>query len=410
MIWEKENWIPGVLSKSQLDKLIKDEFILNASSNLNDDYDHSSMDLHLSDEGYEMKGSIKPCGKEYKYFYKNEELATRLTPNGNGEFELQNNHTYLFKIKEKFSPSVKTSNIYAQATAKSTIGRLDVVARLIVDGMHVYEYMDPMEVTSGNMFLEISPITFNIKVKEGVSLSQIRFFLGHPSKSVIPNESISKIVLKGGNHIDGTLSIDLTPERIGGLNITAFSAIGAKENKEFIPVWEKNGVLDPEKYWKCIPPSISQGMNRFTILPDQFYILRSKERISLPKGVAVYCQAMDETLGEMRIHYAGFAHPFFGANRKDKKEGTPLIFEVRGHNVTVNLTDGEKLAKLVFYRMSEDCDEPKLQVTSVTNGGNEAIDNVNTERYNNQELLLSKVFKDWPDELTCDNEYRVTSK
>jgi len=407
MIWEKENWIPGVLSKNQLDKLVKDGFLLNASTSLNDDYDHSSMDLHITDEGYEMKGSIKPCGKEYKTFYQNQELATRLTPNNEGEFELKSNHTYLFKIRETFSPLASKSNIYAQATAKSTIGRLDVVARLIVDGMHVYEYMEPNGISSGNMFLEISPITFNIKVKKDISLSQIRFFLGQPSESVIPNASISKIVLKGGNQIDGTLSIDLVPEKVGGLDVTAFSAIGVKSNnEEFIPVWS-SGVLDPEKFWKCIPSSTMDGTYRFTILPNEFYILRSKERISLPKGVAVYCQAMDETLGEMRIHYAGFAHPFFGVNRKDKREGTPLIFEVRGHNVKVNLTDSEKLAKLIFYRMSEDSVEPKVEAPEGNRQALKAARNSNTEKYNNQELLLSKVFKDWPEKLTCNADNTV---
>ncbi|HEY0744603.1 MAG TPA: 2'-deoxycytidine 5'-triphosphate deaminase [Chryseosolibacter sp.] len=414
MIWQKENWIPGVLSKNQLSKLVNDGFILNASKDFKEEYDHSSMDLHITSEAYEMKGSIKPCGEEYKMFYENSELATRLDPNSDGEFELKSTHTYLFKIRESFSPLASKSNIYAQATAKSTIGRLDVVARLIVDGMHVYEYMEPQGISSGNMFLEISPITFNIKVKEGISLSQIRFFLGKPSESIIPNESISKIVLKGDDHIDGTLSIDLMPEKVGGLDVTAFSAIGVKsKNDEFIPVWEKEGVLEPERFWKCIPSTMIEGRNRFNILPDEFYILRSKERISLPKGVAVYCQAMDETLGEMRIHYAGFAHPFFGVNRRDRREGTPLIFEVRGHNVKVNLTDGEKLAKLVFYRMSEDSIEPKVEATAAKTSSSKQVDSSvkpNLEKYNNQELLLSKVFKDWPDQLTCNADFTVTKK
>src|SRR5690606_2620474 len=153
-------------------------------------YDHSSRDLHLTDEGYEMiGGSIKPCGGEYKYFYNNEFLAKRLAANSDGEYLLDSLKTYIFKIRESFSPLVKDSNIYAQATAKSTIGRIDVVARLIVDGMHVYEYMDPTSISSGNMFLEITPITFNIKVKANVSLSQIRFFLGRPTEAIIPSES-----------------------------------------------------------------------------------------------------------------------------------------------------------------------------------------------------------------------------
>src|SRR5213078_579320 len=86
---------------------------------------------------------------------------------------------------------------------------------------------------------------------------------------------------------------------------------------------------------------------------ESFYILRSKELMALPAGIAVYCRATDETIGEMRIHYAGFVHPHFGRDRSDGQTGTPLIFEVRGHDVRVLLKDGEKLARLTFYRMAE---------------------------------------------------------
>jgi dCTP deaminase len=85
---------------------------------------------------------------------------------------------------------------------------------------------------------------------------------------------------------------------------------------------------------------------------------------------------MDESLGEMRIHYAGFVHPHFGLHRIDNKEGAPLIFEVRGHNVDVLLTDSEILARLYIYRMSEAA--PSLEKPTA---------------YSNQELTLSKAFK-----------------
>jgi hypothetical protein len=32
-----------------------------------------------------------------------------------------------------------------------------------------------------------------------------------------------------------------------------------------------------------------------------------------------------------------------------------VIFEVRGHDIDVSLRDCEKMARLEFYRMSEDC-------------------------------------------------------
>ena len=108
----------------------------------------------------------------------------------------------------------------------------------------------------------------------------------------------------------------------------------------------------------------------------------------VPKGVAIYCKASDETIGEMRIHYAGFVHPGFGMNRTDNLPGTQLTFEVRGHQVNANLIDGEKMANIVFYRMSRSFAEMN-------------------KSYNDQKLKLSNIFQDWPKKLKMDNEGNV---
>jgi len=77
----------------------------------------------------------------------------------------------------------------------------------------------------------------------------------------------------------------------------------------------------------------------------------------------------------MRIHYAGFVHPKFGYQRADGFEGTPLIFEVKGHDFNVTLTNEEVMARLTFYRMSQDSDVEST--------------------YGKQTLQLSKFFKPW---------------
>jgi len=130
--------------------------------------------------------------------------------------------------------------------------------------------------------------------------------------------------------------------------------------------------------------------NRLLIQVGHFYIIRSKERLCLPKGIAVYARAIDETIGEMRVHYAGFAHPFFGKDRRDGKKGTPLIFEVREHSFPVSLRDDEKLARLEFYRLSEDSEMPSKKVSQEKKVGEDEEDD-----YNEQELKLSKFFAPW---------------
>ena len=114
---------------------------------------------------------------------------------------------------------------------------------------------------------------------------------------------------------------------------------------------------------------------------------------------------MDETLGEMRIHYAGFAHPFFGVDREDGEVGTPLIFEVRAHNLDIMLTDGERLAKLIFYKMSEKA-EPEPEENPDDRNQEEEVG----EGYTNQKLTRSNFFKNWPEHLESNEQGEVSEK
>ena len=135
-------------------------------------------------------------------------------------------------------------------------------------------------------------------------------------------------------------------------------------------------MADPCKNWKF---QQSGDDKRLKIENNRFYILRSKEKIRVPPGIAIYCRASDETIGEMRIHYAGLVHPHFGL-RDDGENGTPLIFEVRGHQVDVSLRHGERMANLTLYRMSQEAGPDKSP-------------------YGTQTLKLSSFFSEWPNKL-----------
>ncbi len=374
-----KDWIPGVLSDKQVKELCDHDYItcLGGSPAIGP----SSIDLHLSDEGYIMpQGSVKPFGGRYISKINRMGLAEKLESGRDCTFVLSPKKTYLFKLSEKLE-ELKDTKIYGQATAKSSVGRIDVLARLIVDGMDCYEVFEPKKIGNGEMYIEITPITFGVRVKQGIALSQLRLFYGNPDNAVMQGEELYAALLHRDDDkkVDGALRVDLTKTRIYGDKVTAFCASdkGSSNDRKPVDLWEPEDESmkpNPESYWDI---SLSDDKNRFIIRKGSFYILRSKERIALPKGIAVYCRATDETIGEMRIHYAGFVHPYFGRNRVDGKTGTPLIFEVRGHDVDVNLGDDEKMANLIFYRMSEDCTE------------------ADKTPYNDQTLKLSKFFQEW---------------
>jgi deoxycytidine triphosphate deaminase len=106
----------------------------------------------------------------------------------------------------------------------------------------------------------------------------------------------------------------------------------------------------------------------------------------------------------MRIHYAGFVHPRFGTKRSDKKEGTPLIFEVRGHQVNVSLADGERMANLIFYRMSTDSPPEEQGKTAKKKPKKKK------KSYDDQSLQLSKFFTAWPRKLKRNSDGTVEAK
>lgn len=288
----------------------------------------------------------------------------RLRPECDGGFTLRSKTTYVFKIEQQLGPQIKKEEfIHGQATARSSVGRIDVLARLIVDGMSCYEGFnhEGIHQASGCMYLEITPITFHVKVKPGISLSQLRLFWGAPDDCEIKGQALYESVLLSDSHnLDGSLSVDLSSTSVWDSEACAFRAIFSPKSAP-ICLWKKprSEMPDPNDYWGLEVAKNVGGLKLLRIKKESFYILRSKEQIALPGSIAVYCRAIDETIGEMRIHYAGFAHPLFGRDRSDEKVGTPLIFEVRGHDVKVSLTDGEKMARLTFYRMSEIGDEGK---------------------------------------------------
>lgn len=365
---------PGVLNQDQILSL-KGHVI----DHLNDkDVDLSAFDLHLSQQGWEMQASMKPlCREDISKI--TTEHGTHLR--GKGPWELERGKTYIFQLRE-YLTLPKGHMFQCQATGKSSIGRLDVLARLMANKCAAFDTIED-DGYEGSLYLEVTPITFPIKVKEGLALAQLRLFRGKPEWTELkPEEGLqlygSMILDENGqpktvNTSD--LTVNLSPDE------NNFIAFRTKDKEE---ITEKKLVVDltmgkekndPERFWE---PERSNGSGELEIIPERFYILRSKERFKLPPDVAVYCQAVSETLGELRIHYAGFVHPGFGGER-DK--GTPIIFEVRGHNVKVILRDGETLARIKFYRMSQPCREPCLKEKK--------------SGYEEQELKLSKYFEDW---------------
>ncbi|MEM9124037.1 MAG: 2'-deoxycytidine 5'-triphosphate deaminase, partial [Pseudomonadota bacterium] len=112
---------------------------------------------------------------------------------------------------------------------------------------------------------------------------------------------------------------------------------------------DAEAAYDAHEFWD----PVTIGASRRLILdPNEFYILVSKEAIHIPPKYAAEMVAIDPTVGEFRVHYAGFFDPGFG-NRDAGGDGSRAVLEVRSHDVPFVLEDGQKVARLRYERMEQ---------------------------------------------------------
>lgn len=390
---------PGVLADHQLNELVSNNSISNASKTP----DESAIDLTLGDRAWKLKAGLRPTTRELNAIRRSVDPHPVHRDDKGEYFHFSADEIYLVELQEWLD---LPPNISGRATGKSTIGRLDVITRLLTADAREYDTVP--ENYEGNLYLLLSPQTFDVMVKPGDSLNQLRLFCGPQHAAVIDRQMIEHYgrpfwhILKhdgSGEYEPWDTIVNPPPKRAGSAgNLTLDPHLfdltvdlgdpaspfiyKAKSNVDGnrlppLDVWFKD--YDPTQYFEVVHVQEEAG-DRFVILDrGSFYIMKSRERLSIPTDVAVEVIAISERTGDIRIHYAGFAHPGFGTQRADDSKGTPLIFEVRATDMKTKLFNRSVLAKIQLFRMSEPY---KGDVKSTI--------------YGSQELQLSKVFAEWP--------------
>jgi len=86
--------------------------------------------------------------------------------------------------------------------------------------------------------------------------------------------------------------------------------------------------------------------------PGAFYILVSREAVTIPPDYAAEMAPYLAMVGEFRVHYAGFFDPGFG-HAAAGGSGSRGVLEVRCHEAPFVLEHGQVVGRLVYERMSE---------------------------------------------------------
>jgi dCTP deaminase len=257
------------------------------------------------------------------------------------EFLLERNCIYLCEINEKLK---LPKEIKGKANPKSTTGRLDIFTRIITEHGSEYDFIDYNY--KGKLYLEIIPQSFSIKIKNNISLNQIRFYKGPKGESTQREQKISVNIKKG-----------------------TVSAYKAKKITSAIDM-SKINYYEKDMYWEKIIPK----EDYFIIEKDEFYILRSKERIIIPNDSAAELEPFNDSFGNFRVHYAGFFDPGFGNDN-----GLPAVLELRAYDTPFIIRDGQLVGQLNYYKIEE----------IKNNFYGRGI----KSNYHNQSLKLAKQFK-----------------
>ena len=328
----------------------------------------ASLDLRLGAEAYRLQASFLPGARSTVAGKLADLSMVRMDLSQPTVFEKQ--CVYLVRLVEQLR---LPADLAAKANPKSTTGRLDVFTRLITDYGTEFERVEKGYV--GPLYAEVVPRTFSIVVSAGLSLSQLRFIRGRP----LPSDTVlQKLAGRQPVYSDesqpGEVMIDNLSVSLRGDRETRVVAYRGRRDAPLVDL-RKIGFYDASAFWDFIRACPG---DRLILNPGDFYILGSCERVCVPPEYAAEMMPFDPSVGEFRIHYAGFFDPGFGYGDKDIT-GTRAVMEVRAHEVPFVIEHGQMVGRLYYEQM--------LGVPDRIYGA--AIGSA----YQRQDLALSKQFR-----------------
>jgi dCTP deaminase len=338
---------PGVLPNQLLGEAVADGLIGAGEFRIPEaSIQPASLDLRLGEYALRVRCSFLPHDETVERKVK-DYIVDELDLRKEGSV-LETNRPYLIPLIEtlKLPPHIR-----GKANPKSSTGRLDVFTRVITD--HSYRFDEIRPGYEGNLWLEVVPLSFAIRVRQHLALNQLRLMVGRSSVSddeLLDLHREDPILFRGGRPVpdsdfataDGLfLSLDLRGDeqrRVG---------YRARDNAGLLDM-SKVGAYEPRDFWETV---LSEDGDRVVLDPERFYLLLSDEAVRIPPNLASEMTAYDPTSGELRTHYAGFFDPGFGYDRGGELRGSRAALEVRAHDVPFMIEHHQRVCKLTFERM-----------------------------------------------------------
>ena len=328
----------GSLIHEDYHQLVDKKYIL-SNNFANTQIQPSSIDLTLSDECYEISASFLSPSKNVRENLK-DVMTKKISLDKKYIFE--KNKIYLVKLNEEVN---LPNDIFGFCNPKSSTGRLDIFCRTILN--HNDEYEKIPKNYQGEMFIEITSRSFDIEFQKGDSLNQMR--LVYNKHVYLSDKYLTEYHSKFFLTLDKN-NTKIHPNLNKGLKISVdlsstneINGYIAKKNAPLL-VFQNTKSHKAELYWE----KLKIFEKKLVIKKNNFYILKSKEKIQIPENMAGEMVPYDTSIGDFRVHYAGFFDPGFGY-----KNGSYAVLEVKTNEVPFVLEDGQSIARIKFEALNK---------------------------------------------------------
>jgi len=335
----------GILPVQDLHACFDRGYISSATPLADGQIQPASLDLRLGHRAWRIQASFLP-GMNQTVQDKIDKFSMYELDLTDGAV-LETGCVYIVELQERLA---LPDSLSALANPKSSTGRLDVFTRLITDGAVEFEAV--ARGYNGPLYAEISPRTFSVKVRQGSRLSQLRLRRGQQSlddaaladlqqaQKIVQFDDATPISVQDGIG----LSVNLTPQP--GTELVGWRA---RKHAGLIDV-DVVGGQPASRFWEAVTVhDLSKG--GLVLNPDEFYILASREFVTVPSDYAAEMRAYDTRVGEFRAHYAGFFDPGFGVSAIGAQP-TRAVLEVRSHDVPFLIEQGQVVCRLVYEPMA----------------------------------------------------------
>ncbi|MET0336143.1 MAG: 2'-deoxycytidine 5'-triphosphate deaminase, partial [Caulobacter sp.] len=290
----------GILPCQSIEDLIAREAITSLTAFDSNQVQPASLDLRLGVRAWRVRASFLPRGRT---------VMERLDDVKMHELDLaagavlERGCVYIAEVQERLR---LPDGVSARGNPKSSTGRVDVFVRLLTD--HGLTFDDVEAGYDGPLYIEIAPQTFSVLVRAGTRLNQLRLKQGEPPK--LETRSVG---------------VDLTADVAG---------FRGRRHAGVVDLDKVDG-HDPRDFWEPLEPRRGELL----LDPGEFYILASKDNVQIPVLQAAEMTPIDPSVGEFRVHYAGFFDPGFGTEEAGAV-GSKGVLEVRSHETPFLLEDG----------------------------------------------------------------------